>query len=74
MKKSEIKYRGRIHLHFNRRGGVDGYLNNVLIISIWDDLIQFSAPVWGCPEAAMSILECQRKAIELYQKSEAPLE
>lgn len=68
MKKSDRKFRGRLHFRQNRNGGVDGVLNGTLIISIWDDRIQFSTPVWGDLESAKSVLECQRLTIECYQK------
>jgi hypothetical protein len=74
MKKSEIKHRGHIRIGPNRNGGVDGYLNGALVISIWDDRVHFSAPIWGGLGAATSILECQRKVIEWYQKHQTPSE
>lgn len=67
MKKSDIKFRGRFHLKTNRNGGFDGFLNGILVISIWDDRIQFSTPIWGSLESAKSVIECQRMTIEYYQ-------
>jgi hypothetical protein len=64
----------RIRLESNRYGGVDGFVGTCLVISIWRDRIQSSRSLSGDIQDSTAVVECQRRAIALYQKNHTPIE